>query len=287
MLKIDVLEMKRINAIHLREEDLEDVSTFFNMEIKDCKKRIQNYQQEELTKAWERYNPRTEDEILNFYAHTDLLIWELLQWNASEERKEIEDLKRQILTCFPPNRYPKVLDYGGGIGTDSIFFAQRGYRVTFAETKGLTFSFAEHRFKRRNLTIELLPITSSLPSVKDKFHIILCFDVLEHLLYPVKILQFLCKHLYSKGIIAITGPPHITYKGRPHHLISNYPLLSGEYWNLTLDRVGLRRKDKYLYSKSDPVTKALRRCRYLLWKSTGFYVFRLSSNPPEKIRCLK
>lgn len=138
----------RFDPIYLSDDDLEDLSTFTGMSREACRERLRTYSMAEMADAWRRADPKTPEEILEFYRTTDLYIWELMQWHASPSRyghwRALSDLTR----CWPPGAgYRCVLDFGCGVGTDGLYLASAGYDVTLVDVPGPTFEFARHRFR--------------------------------------------------------------------------------------------------------------------------------------------
>lgn len=267
--------MGSLNPVYLTEEDIVDISTFLDLDRDYCRKRILNYKTEEMAEAWDRAAPKTEEDIRRFYQTTDLYIWEQLQTHASAERREcVGKMIDFLLQKYPPSSYPRVLDYGAGIGTDVITFAQRGYEVFFADVSGLISDFARHRLKRRNLKATFIPVESGIPENIGQFDIIICLEVLEHLPDPIKVLRLFYKSLSPKGVMAITTTP-TDFGGKvPLHLPSTFPTL-GKHWYLTLDRIGLDSLGDNLYRKASGAKGILKKLRYFFWKITGLYITHL------------
>ena len=54
------------------------------------------------------------------------------------------------------NGVKKVVDYGAGIGQDSIMRAMNGMEAAAVDLPGKTFDFAKFRFKKRGLNIKTI-----------------------------------------------------------------------------------------------------------------------------------
>jgi SAM-dependent methyltransferase len=248
--------MPRFDPIYLNERDTEDVATFFGLELDFCRDRIWDYGPAEMAARWEEIHPQTPAEIREFYRKTELYVWELTQWHASASRERYRKIVNAVIDLCPPDSHPRVLDFGAGIGTDVIGFAERGYSVFFADVPGITAEFTKHRLRRRGLEAVFLPVTRDIPAVPGMFDIILCFDVLEHVPNPMDILRLFHRHLSSRGIAAIVA----TFEdagNHPCHLHSNFAEAQGDGWYKTMKRTGWRLVEGHLYRKASSLELVL------------------------------
>ncbi len=138
-----------------------------------------------VSESWKGINPnpKNEEEVNQFYMVTDAYIYELMAANHIIQTlysyyvltQKLEDLK--IST---------ILDYGAGAGTLSILFKKLGYNVTYADLPGETFEFAKWRFKKRNYEIPMIDLTRQ---EVQNYDCIMCTEVFEHLVNPLKLLD--------------------------------------------------------------------------------------------------
>lgn len=128
-----------------------------------------------IKNEWNQANPMTEKEINSFYKNTINYLYDLAHWHYGNRRYYDLQLVKSIKNLKPK----KVLDYGAGAGFNSILLANE-FDVTLADLDSKTLDFAEFRFKQLNLPGKFWRIDKE-PKPKEKYDVILCFDVLEHL----------------------------------------------------------------------------------------------------------
>jgi 2-polyprenyl-3-methyl-5-hydroxy-6-metoxy-1,4-benzoquinol methylase len=149
--------------------------------------------------AWLEVNPKTETEILQFYATTLSLIYSNMRHNVESYAKYNS---RFILLDFcKKRRFREILDYGAGTGEYCIFLAQQGFKVSYCDVYGETWNFASWRFRTRNLSVNMLK-----PEDEPcrKFDLIACAEVLEHVKDPPSLLKKFYDELKPRGILAAT-----------------------------------------------------------------------------------
>lgn len=263
--------------IFLTDEDVEDLATFTGLAPDVCRKRVHDYSLVQLADAWRRADPKSPVEILDFYRSTDLYIWEQVQWHASASRTPYWQALRTLVECFPPTAgFRRVYDFGGGIGTDALYLASRGYEVTLVDVDGPSFRFAQHRFRRRGLQARFEVSHSTLPAPSNTYDIILCFDVFEHLPEPLEAVRRLVAALRPGGLIAQTG----TFEdsgAHPCHLRKGIAEFSGLRWHIHLAGLGLRNIQGPLYRKTHGWERLVQVTRYVLWRLTGSWIISVGS----------
>jgi len=79
-----------------------------------------------------------------------------------------------------PDKTTEILDYGCGGGQMAFMLAEEGYNVTTVEPNKKSNEFMNLRFSSNRVKRKILnfPISKQL---KNKYDVILCFDVLEHI----------------------------------------------------------------------------------------------------------
>lgn len=255
-------------------DDVEDLSTYSGMTPKACLERLHSYSPNELAEAWHRTNPTTTHEILQFYRTTDLYVWDLMQWHASPARRSYWEALTTFATKFGPEAgYRTVYDFGCGVGTDALFLASRGYRVTAVDVDGPAFRFAQHRFERRGMRASFIKSDSALPRPNGIFDAVVCFDVFEHLDDPLKAAGVLVNALRPGGILAQTGSFEDAGV-HPCHLANGVQRFGGIKWHIHLAGLGLRHETSLLYRKEWASVGLVQRIRFWLWRATGFWLIR-------------
>lgn len=153
--------------------------------------------------AWDAINPnpRDKNKIINFYKSTDSYIYELMASNNVAQTLYSYSVLANKLKDLNVNT---ILDYGAGAGTLSIILKQIGYNIIYADLTGKTFEFAKWRFKQRNIEIPMINLSENLDLAKLNFDCILCTEVIEHLVDPIKLLNEFSRLLKKNGILVVS-----------------------------------------------------------------------------------
>ena len=144
--------------------------------------------------CWRFLNPKTSEEIENFYKTTFFYIFDLAHWHMAKSQINFRNFVVQ--TCEG-----RVLDFGAGIGDLCINLTKRGLKVDYLEIPGKISEFAKWLFKKKNLNIEIV----DLNDLSQKYDTILCIDVIEHVINPQKTLEILVSHLNGGGKLIVTN----------------------------------------------------------------------------------
>jgi 2-polyprenyl-3-methyl-5-hydroxy-6-metoxy-1,4-benzoquinol methylase len=220
-------------------EDIQDIAAWFQMSEHDVERRLREYERSEMAEAWKRINPQTPDEIRAFYAQTELYVWELIQWHAESGYERYScAMDRLMQLCPAPAR---VLDYGCGIGDTALYFSKAGYDVIIADVPGKTLDFALSRFARRGLPVEVVEVRSETPPLPRNLDVLICFDVLEHIPTPDRLLFHLVDSLKPCGFAAIEAS-FFTDENYPHHLPHNvFRWAETGTWWIAMNAAGLNK----------------------------------------------
>lgn len=147
----------------------------------------------QAVRLWQETDPRTEQQVREYYSGHDFYIYELIKTEYNGDRSEL--LEAALEECEPGRT---VLDYGGGVGIFSIPLAAKGCRVTHLDLPGPLLDFAAYRFRSRDLEATVLPAAGEEP-LSQSYEIILSVFVIEHLVDPVRTLAHLENHLVPGG----------------------------------------------------------------------------------------
>lgn len=250
-----------------------DLSTFSGLSPDACLSRLRSYSPEELADEWRRANPQTPDEIVNFYRNTDLYVWELMQWHASESRRRYWDVLREVIRRYPADGgYRRVYDFGCGVGTDALFLVTHGYKVTLVDVDGPTWRFAQHRFARRGLKAKFVASSAALPTPDGPYDIVVSFDVLEHVPDPLAVARRLVSELRDSGVFVHEATFHDDEGVQPCHLAEGIKRFAGLRWHIHMAGLGLRQESGFVYRKITGGMQAIQKLRYRIWQLTGLWV---------------
>ena len=149
-----------------------------------------------------------------------------------EQRRPIRDalrlLKQSHAIC-----HQDVAELGSGLGFNLEVFADDS-RVVGIE--GL--SAAADSATRRGIRTIVADLANTIPLESEKYDLVLCVDVLEHLLDPTHCVEEAHRILKPDGLLVVNVPNHFTLSGRlriicgsgidsikffPQHADWNYP----------------------------------------------------------------
>jgi SAM-dependent methyltransferase len=157
---------------------------------------------ESVAQDWKARQLRKESppvEVVEFYRTTKSYLFDLTAFNSDyPHTATLEALlrmaKRRGLT--------QVLDFGSGIGSVGIFFAQNGMEVSLADVSEPLQKYVAWRFQVRGLKLKLIDLNcEELP--RNSFEVVTAFDVLEHLAKPAETLRSLAASMRTGGLIAL------------------------------------------------------------------------------------
>ena len=114
--------------------------------------------------------------IKNWYEETDFYVFDLLPWNGAGQFKEkLENVRSALSGCST------LVDFGGGLGTASIWYAQYFDRVVYVDLKGgVTYRFAEFLINKLGITnIQMMGTEEFFDS--DVVDAIVALDCFEHI----------------------------------------------------------------------------------------------------------
>ncbi len=266
---------RRFNPVFVTNEDLEDLASFTGMDPEECLARLHAYSAAELADAWRRAAPKSSSEILEFYRSTDLYIWDLMQWHASAERQPYWEALSYFVEHYPPQAgWARVYDFGCGVGTDGLYLASSGYRVTLVDVDGPAFRFARHRLERHGLKATFIASRPPLPEPDALYDAVVCFDVFEHLPDPLEAARRLVGALRPGGLCIQQG----TFGDggdHPCHLAGGVRRFAGLRWHIHLAGLGLKNVSGMLYRRGSTLERAAQRARYTLWLMTRMWLVRV------------
>jgi 2-polyprenyl-3-methyl-5-hydroxy-6-metoxy-1,4-benzoquinol methylase len=151
---------------------------------------------------WNKHkiNQQNKNEIAKWFKNNDKYVFELADVHSQNARKKISMTAIRIAGRY---KVKKILDYGCGIGEDSIRAARAGFTTTMADVPSKTLDFAKWRITHLKLPIKIIVIKNNNP-IKEKYDAITCFEVLQHLYNPEIILKHLINHLNPRGLLLVT-----------------------------------------------------------------------------------
>jgi len=165
----------------------------------------------ELAWLWEKYK----DDPIKFYKEADLYIFNLTYYQMRLQKNNIHNWYQHMIK---KHGWKTGLDYGGGIGEQTILASQEGVKMDFLEIEGSkTLEYAKWRFKK----YEIKPVfRSENYKINQDYDFIVAMDVLEHLENPKPVLQDIALH--TKWLFC--NPEQIKYNWLSPQHISKFNL---------------------------------------------------------------
>jgi len=126
-----------------------------------------------------KYDMKDPKENFKYYQENHYEIYDHLEWHFKGRRNFDKKLLNEIKTDFP-DRATEILDFGCGAGQMSYMLAKEKYIVSACDPSKNANDFMSFRFTKRRQKIKRIPMPIH-PGFKNKFDVIMCFDVLEHI----------------------------------------------------------------------------------------------------------
>ncbi len=215
-----------------------------------------------LADEWRERDRTSEVDVDAFYKQTDRYLYNLTRFNSSEMyqgwRGAIRNLCQQVSEDVGARGFD-VLDYGAGIGTNLIEVASvPGIRLHYADLPGKTFEYAKWRFGEHGLNVGMLSAEGDDPLKGKVFDLILCTDVLEHVVDPEAVVRRLIDHLNPGGLLVLTVTFYQSEHG-PYHL--NCDKFTNESFYQLVEGLGMKELSSFsprVYQKIGVSSEPLR-----------------------------
>jgi SAM-dependent methyltransferase len=147
-------------------------------------------------------DPRDESVLTRFYNQSDTELFELIEWHATDPIHYRTLVVRDLALG---RRGRSFLDYGSGIGNDALAFAAAGFHVTLADISDCLLEFAAWRCRRRGFAVSTIDLKRHMPP-PQAFDVVVCFDVLEHIPNPMRVVRVIRRALRDDGLAVIHAP---------------------------------------------------------------------------------
>ena len=110
-----------------------------------------------------------------------------------------------MLKFLPPNG--SVLDIGCGTCAQTLALLKRGYHITAIDSSDRMVENAKQILKKSGFPPEIIHLKSLFDlSENEKFDVIMCLDVIEHIEDDFEAFRILCNSLKKDGILLISVP---------------------------------------------------------------------------------
>jgi 2-polyprenyl-3-methyl-5-hydroxy-6-metoxy-1,4-benzoquinol methylase len=174
-----------------------------------------------MRREWEEnIDPQQRASIESFY-QSPTMVYDLMGWHSLQT--DTGPLAYVLgLEIARAHQVGTCLDFGSGVGSGALLFAQAGIEMTLADISTTLLKFAHWRFAHRRFSAHFLNLHHDiLPAAS--FDMILAMDVFEHLTDPVGTTEHLWQALRPGGLLfariqvenAGTHPQHIVQDFSP------------------------------------------------------------------------
>ena len=183
--------------------------------------------------AWMAANPTSDEQVERFYSHTQSYVYELMRESTSEAR-----LQWRAAVIVALNQHwgrageARVLDYGAGVGTDTLYFAEQCRSAFYYDIPGVLSQFALKRFAKYRSPISCI---TSTRLYSGEFDVVVAFDVLEHLVDPLTHLDEMVRLLKPGGMLFLTESFDQIGDSFPSHM-ERHAHLAGKLDELAIER---------------------------------------------------
>ena len=175
----------------------------------------------ELNEEWNRIVGDSSDssQVVRFYNESRAELFEQIAWHSTEPIHHRSLICADMAATLPGRDF---LDFGSGIGSNALVFGLQGFRITLADVADPLRNFARWRCERRGVPAAAIDLKhEALP--KQRYDVITCFDVLEHVPDPLKAVQSMRDALRPGGILFLYAPFGFDPE-RPMHIVHNDPV---------------------------------------------------------------
>jgi hypothetical protein len=136
-----------------------------------------------LAGEWQGVDHHSSADVTWFYATTPWYIYNSTIWAASGQRPKYVERAAPVVGSLSPRT---VCDFGCGVGTDGLLFAEQGKQVAFVDINEPALDFLRWRLQERGL-----PGCVGTPAEAERWlpvDLLWAMDVIEHLLDPMETL---------------------------------------------------------------------------------------------------
>jgi 2-polyprenyl-3-methyl-5-hydroxy-6-metoxy-1,4-benzoquinol methylase len=153
----------------------------------------------EAARLWERKPRRTEVDYRAFYAETDYWVLRQMYYHRNDCFHGIAAVMRRA------GRVGDLCEYGSGVGPVTAWVRPRfpGWRYTLVDLPSPMLDFARWRFRDfANVDNATPGLGADLPLARD-YDVIVCLEVLEHVINPLEVVRHLVAHLKPGGALFV------------------------------------------------------------------------------------
>jgi 2-polyprenyl-3-methyl-5-hydroxy-6-metoxy-1,4-benzoquinol methylase len=198
----------------LRELTLE-AADYLGISYAEAKRRVET-SATDFPEEWQRLvtDSTDPDQVVRFYNESQTELFEQIAWHASETIHHRSPVCANLASSMPGREF---LDYGSGIGSNALVFGLAGFNVTLADVADPLRKFAQWRCERRGIPVRAIDLKRESLE-RDRYDVITCFDVLEHVPDPLAALVRMRDALRPDGVLFLYAPFGYDPE-RPMHIV--------------------------------------------------------------------
>jgi 2-polyprenyl-3-methyl-5-hydroxy-6-metoxy-1,4-benzoquinol methylase len=124
----------------------------------------------------------------------------------TKEEQYFTNIRMDVVSLIPKNPNQKILEIGAGSGNTLLYMKKNGLasEVMGVELMHISASTQEHelidKFQIANIELE------EINAPTQYFDVIICADVLEHLVDPWAVIKKISNHLKKEGLLIVSMP---------------------------------------------------------------------------------
>lgn len=184
-----------------------ELAEYTQLPEKDVLKRIRSVYSQQV-REWEGIIGKkiTQDKVEEFYSDTESYLYDLVQYNYENPNyiQWAEDILNFCARLKKAKGDLKVLDFGGGIGSQLIALSvMKDAELSYADIPGKTFEYAKWRFNRRHLDVDMIDAGKEDFLGEKTYDVVIALDVVEHLVDPKAAVEYLTRHITPDGCLII------------------------------------------------------------------------------------
>lgn len=127
--------------------------------------------------------------------------------------RQYQNQLRRYLRFAPPGKRLDILDVGCAQATLALLLAERGHRVVAVDLRGEFLEYARIRHERGD--ISFIQGNAMELNLDRQFDLVFANQILEHVVYPERLLERLASHVRPGGRLVVTTP-NWRYVRNPH-----------------------------------------------------------------------